>query len=53
MGRAWPELRRGIRSLSFKNYVIFFRYKDGDLEIVNVLEGHRDIDSYFGDDEAG
>jgi len=27
--------------------VIFFRYVGGQLEVVNVLEGHRDIDDYF------
>ncbi len=49
LGRARPELRPDIRSFACKGYVIFFRY-DGDvLEVVNVLEGHRDIDASFRD----
>ncbi len=47
LGRARPELRPDVRSLPFGNYVIFFRYRDGALEVVNVLEGHRDIDAFF------
>jgi toxin ParE1/3/4 len=47
MGRARPELWEDIRSSAYKSYVIFFRY-DGDiLEVVNVLEGHRDFEAFF------
>lgn len=41
------ELLPNIRSEAFGNYVIFFRYKDDRLEIVNILEGHRDIAFHF------
>lgn len=51
MGRPRPELRVDLRSSVFKGHVIFFRYIDDVLEVVNVLEGHRDIDSHFGADE--
>jgi len=47
IGRARPELRPDIRSSAFKGYVVFFRYRDDLLEVVNVLEGHRDIDGHF------
>jgi toxin ParE1/3/4 len=47
MGRPRPELRPDLRSHPFKSYVIFFRYLEDTLEIVNVLEGHRDIDTFF------
>jgi len=46
-GRDRPELKAGMRSLAFGNYVIFFRYVDDVLEMVTILEGHRDIDSFF------
>lgn len=46
LGRARPELYPDLRSSPFKGYVIFFRYVDDSLEIVNILEGHRDIDSF-------
>lgn len=47
MGRARPELRADIRSVSHRGYVIFFRYVDDVFEVVNILEGHRDFDHYF------
>jgi toxin ParE1/3/4 len=50
MGRARPELRRDLRSHPYRNYVIFFRYVGDVLEVVNVLEGHRDIATFFGSD---
>ncbi len=48
LGRAWPELRADIRSAAFKGYVIFFRYVDERFEVVNIIEGHRDIDEFAG-----
>ena len=51
MGRPRPELRPDIRSFAFRGYVIFFRYADDMLEIVNILEGHRDVDAHFEDRE--
>ena len=50
LGRPRPELRPDIRSFAFKGYVIFFRYQGEVFEVVNVLEGHRDIITYFRDD---
>ncbi len=49
LGRARPELRHDIRSFALRNYVIFFRYQDKVFEVVNVLEGHRDIVSYYAE----
>ena len=49
IGRARPELRADIRSSPYKNYVIFFRYVGDRFEVVNILEGHRDIESYFSE----
>lgn len=50
MGRARPELLPDIRSSAYGSYVIFFRYRDNMLEIVKVLEGHRDIEAVFGNE---
>ncbi len=47
MGRPRPELRPDMRSFAFRGYVIFFRYVEDRFEIVNVLEGHLDIDQHF------
>ena len=41
-----------MRSFAFKGYVIFFRYEDDRFEVVNVLEGHRDVIAHFRDDTA-
>lgn len=47
MGRARNELRPGLRSHPHKSYIIFFRYIEDVVEIVNVIEGHRDIPALF------
>ncbi|HEV7306302.1 type II toxin-antitoxin system RelE/ParE family toxin [Ensifer sp.] len=50
LGRARPELRPDVRSMTFKGYVIFFRYVDERFEVVNIIEGHRGIDDRFSFD---
>jgi toxin ParE1/3/4 len=47
LGRARPELHADLRSVAHKGYVIFLRYAEDRLEVVNILEGHRDVDSLF------
>jgi toxin ParE1/3/4 len=47
MGRARPELMEGIRSIAHGNYVILFRYNNDFVEIVSIIEGHRDIEELF------
>lgn len=49
MGRARPELRVEIRTHVFQGYVIFFRYEEDLFEVVNIIEGHRDIEALFED----
>lgn len=51
LGTPRPELGPDLRSLPVDNYVIFFRRGDDLIEIVNVLEGHRDVEGFFGSDE--
>ena len=47
LGRARPELLLDIRSVPYRGYVIFFRYVDERFEVVDILEGHRDVDAFF------
>ncbi|KQT53882.1 MULTISPECIES: type II toxin-antitoxin system RelE/ParE family toxin [unclassified Aureimonas] len=48
MGRTRPEIRPDLRSVAIGRYVVFMRYHDRErLEIVAIVEGHRDIDAYF------
>lgn len=52
LGRARSELGRDLRSFPRGSYVIFFRYTDGRLEVVNILQGHQDLDAYFSESDA-
>ena len=47
LGRARPELRDDLRSVVEGNYVIFVRYLETELEVVRIIEGHRDIPAQF------
>jgi toxin ParE1/3/4 len=47
IGRPGPELMPGLRSFLFQGYLILFRYNDEILDIVNIVEGHRDIAAIF------
>jgi toxin ParE1/3/4 len=51
MGRTRADLRPDLRSHLHKSYVIFFRYEGDVLEIVRMIESHRDIRPLLGDDE--
>ena len=51
MGRQRFELRSGLRSHPYGNYVIYFHYVRGALEVVDILEGHRDVGAFFSDAE--
>jgi plasmid stabilization system protein ParE len=51
LGRPRRELRADMRSFAYKNYLIFFRYAGETVEIVNVVESHRDIEALFRDDK--
>lgn len=46
-GRKRDELIAGLRSAGARPNVIFYRLKDGRVEIVRVLDGRRDIDAIF------
>jgi len=51
LGRPRPDLARDLRGLTIGNYMIFFRHVGDVVEIVNVIEGHRDIEALFRKDE--
>ena len=50
LGRPRSELRRDLRSFPFRGYVIFFHYVGDVFEVVNILEGHCDMDAFFADE---
>ena len=47
MGRERPEITDGVRSFPVGNYQIFYQIRDGELVIVRVLSGYRDIPALF------
>jgi toxin ParE1/3/4 len=50
IGRARDEdLRPGLRSFPVGRYVIIYRIHEGDVLILRVLNGSRDIGALFGD----
>ena len=46
-GRNRNEIAIGLKSLIFKNYIIFYRIESNDIEIARIINGFRDIDSIF------
>jgi toxin ParE1/3/4 len=52
VGRARRELRLDIRSFPYKGYVSFFCYVADRFEVVNIVEGHRDMESHFRSPEG-
>jgi len=51
IGRSRAQLRPNLRSFAFRGYVIYFQYLDEVLEIVAILEGHRDHAAVLGKDQ--
>ncbi len=51
LGISRPELRPDLRSFAFKGFVIFFRYEGDVFEVVNIIEGHRDIETIFSSND--
>lgn len=47
LGRQRNELSDGLRSFPVGRYVILYRIKSDELQIVRVLSGYRDLDVLF------
>ena len=50
-GRSRDEILPGLRSFPVSGFVIFYRIEIDQVEIVRVVDGRRDVDSIFGEDE--
>lgn len=48
MGRARPELRKGLRGFSHGHHTIFWRLRGEDIQIVRVLHQRQDVEREFG-----
>ena len=51
IGRSRDELLAGLRSFPYGNYLIFYSPLDDGADIVRILNGARDIEALFQDDE--
>lgn len=51
IGRCRDELWSGLRSFPYGNYLIFYLPLDNGVDVVRVLNGARDIEVLFQDDE--
>jgi toxin ParE1/3/4 len=51
-GRTREELGEGLRSFPARDYMIFYRIGEAQVEIVRVIHGRRDIESIFADEES-
>jgi toxin ParE1/3/4 len=51
-GRARPDIRPGLRSIAANPHVVFYRVTQDVAEIVRVLDGRRDIEEIFSQDES-
>ena len=47
IGQARPELYKEVRSFPYGNYIIFFRYNQDYLDIITIIERHRDVYNIF------
>lgn len=50
IGQLRPDLAPHLRSYAYGNYVILYRYRESVLEVISIIEGHRDIDALFDSD---
>ncbi len=47
MGVSRTDLAPDLRSAIFEKYVIFLRYTEDSLDMIDIIEGHRDLPGYF------
>ena len=38
---------KGLRSLTHKRYIIFYRMQGSDVQVLRIIHGHRDLESVF------
>ena len=53
MGRSRDELELDLRSFLVEDYLIFYRVVSGNIEIVRIVSGYRDIELLFSGESSG
>ena len=50
MGRGRREFSGGdLKVFPVRNYVVFYRIREDDIEVARVVHGSQDLDSMFGE----
>jgi toxin ParE1/3/4 len=52
LGRSRSELRPALRSYPVRNFLIFYRVDEGDVVIIRILHGSRDVAAALRDDTS-
>jgi toxin ParE1/3/4 len=52
IGRSRNELSPGLRSLSYEQYIIFYKIAEETLEIVRVASGYQDLKKLFEENDS-
>ncbi|MEJ6785102.1 type II toxin-antitoxin system RelE/ParE family toxin [Aminobacter sp. Piv2-1] len=42
-GRKRDEIAQGLRSFAIRTHVVFYEIREGSVDVIRVLDGHRDI----------
>jgi toxin ParE1/3/4 len=50
IGRERVDLRPGMRSFAVESYVVLYRLRPSEVQIVRVIHGNRDIQGSFSRD---
>ncbi|NEP11561.1 MAG: type II toxin-antitoxin system RelE/ParE family toxin [Symploca sp. SIO2C1] len=51
IGRRRDELYPGLRSVPLENYLIFYRFTSGGIEVMRVVGGYRDLEALFAEND--
>jgi len=47
IGRDISEVRKGVRALSVKNYLVFYSFQKPNIKILRIIHGARDWEHLF------
>ena len=51
IGRRRDELYPGLRSVPLEDYLIFYRLVPGEIEVMRVVGGYRDLEALFAEND--
>ncbi|NER52188.1 MAG: type II toxin-antitoxin system RelE/ParE family toxin [Symploca sp. SIO1A3] len=51
MGRSYAEVEPSLRGIPLEGYIVLYRIIENGVEIVRVVNGHRNLESLFSDSD--